>query len=144
MKTPRELLLQRHLAAEPKLKAICRVVVENIHNEETKQPSAVFVSWFLGCSRNFWRELIWPNHRGWAGLAAVWAVILAMNLYSADPAARLVKAEAAPSTESLLVLRAQRRELAKLIEPTETRDAEKPKAFPPSPRSERRNEMLAA
>ncbi len=142
MKTPREILLQRHKAAEPQLDALRRAVVEKIHNQETRQGNSVFVSLWLRCSTTVWRELIWPSRRGWAGLAAVWAVILAMNFYSADPAARRVTAKAAPSTESLLVLRAQRRELAKLIEPFETSEADKPKLFLRSPRSEQRAKAL--
>lgn len=88
--------------------------------------------------------LLWPHPKAWAGLAAVWLVILAMNIYTSDHTPKMVKNEARPSPELILALREQRRELARLIEPTASSDTDQPKSFHPSPRSERRDEMLAA
>ena len=144
MKTPREILLQRHHAAEPRLDTVRRAVVESLNNEGTKQLRTSLVSLFLGCSKTVWRELIWPNRRTWAGFAAAWVVILSLNFYSADHAPKMARKEAPPSPELIIALREQRLELARLIEPSVAPAANRPKSPHPSPRSERRNEMLAA
>ena len=146
MKTPREILLQRHHAAEPKLDAIRREIVGELNNKETEQPSLIasFVSSFLGCSKTVWRDLTWPNRRTWAGFAAAWVVILSLNFYAADHAPKMARKEAPPSPELIIALREQRLELARLIEPSVAPAADRPKSFRPSPRSERRDEMLAA
>ena len=93
---------------------------------------------FLSTLSHQLSTVVWPYPKAWAGLAAAWVLILTMNVYSADPATKTVKAEVAPSPELLIALREQRRELAKLIEPAATFDAEKPKSFLPRPRSEQR------
>lgn len=97
---------------------------------------------FLSTISHQLSTLLWPHPKAWAGLAAAWLVIVAMNLYSSDPTTRTAKTEVAPSPELMLALREQRRELAKLIEPAATLDAEKPKSFLPSPRSEQRAGVL--
>ncbi len=97
---------------------------------------------FLSTINHHLSTLLWPHPKAWAGLAAAWLVILAMNLYSSDPTTPTAKTEVAPSPELMLALREQRRELAKLIEPAATFDAEKPKSFLPSPRSEQRAGVL--
>ena len=91
---------------------------------------------FLSTINHQLSTLLWPHPKAWAGLAAAWLLILTMNFYSADHTTRVAKAAPAPSPELLLALREQRRELAKLIEPAATLDAEQPKPFLPSPRSE--------
>ena len=92
----------------------------------------------------FLSSIFWPHPKAWAGLAAVWLVIFSMNFYTAEPATRTARKASPPSPELVLAWQEQRRELAKLIEPAVTLDADKPKSFRASPRSERRDEMLAA
>jgi len=88
--------------------------------------------------------LLWPHPKAWAGLAAVWLVIWAMSFYPADQPIAVAKQAVPPSRELMIALREQRRELAKLVEPVVAKDAEPHRSFRPSPRSERREEMLTA
>lgn len=85
MKTPRDILLAQHRAAEPKLDAIRRVVVsEVLNNQGTKEQRLKqnLVAWSLGGSNTLWHELILPCRRIWAGLAAIWVLIVAANICS--------------------------------------------------------------
>jgi len=82
--------------------------------------------------------------KAWAALGAAWLAILAMNLYTADNATEVTGNVAPPSPEMIVVLREQRRELARLVEPATFTDADKPKPLPSGPRSGLRFEILAA
>ena len=86
--------------------------------------------------------LLWPHPKAWAGLAAVWVVILAVNFSLRDPAPRLAEKSAPPSPEMMVELRKQQLMLAELIGPRETRDADRPRIFKSKPRGERA-EMVA-
>ncbi len=88
--------------------------------------------------------LLWPHPKAWAGLAAVWVVILTLQLASRDHTERAARNTPPPSPEMLLVLRQQRLLLAELVERPEPPAAERPKAVPPRPSSQRREEMLIA
>jgi len=60
MKTPREILFQRHQDATPKLDAVRRTVLAGLNHQDTKTRSWTdnFVSLCLGGSYRLWRELI--------------------------------------------------------------------------------------
>jgi len=88
--------------------------------------------------------LLWPSPRAWAGLAAVWVAILAMNLAARDKSPTIAKDVTPPSPEMIMALRQQERLLAELVERPEPRETERSKAVPPRPRSERRDELLMA
>jgi hypothetical protein len=91
---------------------------------------------------SWWRELLWPCPQAWAGLAAVWVLILALNSVTREPtpAARFQNPTRVP--EVLIALREHRRLLAELTgSPTA---AEQPKPFEPRPRSERSQRIVAA
>jgi hypothetical protein len=83
----------------------------------------------------WWREWLWPSPQAWAGLAAVWLVIVGLNATIASRSTEMAKQPPKPSPEAETTLAAQRRELARLLdnfsEPTPA-----PKAGPPGPRSE--------
>ena len=146
MKTPRDILFSRHQNAAPKLDAIRREVVAELNNKETKEqsPPASFVPLLLGCSNKVWLELVWPCRRIWTGLAAVWILIIAVNLSQRDPAEMMARKSPPPSPEMILTFRQQEMLLAELIGPNEPRIAEPPKTFSPRPSSERRFETLTA
>ena len=78
MKTPRELLLQRHRSVEPKLDRLREEIVAGLSGKEQRTADRKFL--FFSLLRNAWRELIWPSRRIWSGLAAAWLVLLAVNL----------------------------------------------------------------
>src|SRR5208282_3767715 len=78
MKTPREILLERHLTAAPKLDAIRQSAVAAVCDRRIstdrahERRSQTAVTMIL---ETFWRELIWPSRRIWAGLAATWILV---------------------------------------------------------------------
>jgi hypothetical protein len=145
MKTPRNILLARHQAAAPKLDALRCVVMAKLNNQETKKPSvpASLVASLLGGPNKLWQELVWPARRIWAGLAAVWIGIFAVNFSQRDPAP--VMAAKSSSPQMMLTFRQQERLLAELTGPGEPSVAEPPKnkTTAPRPRSERDFEILA-
>jgi hypothetical protein len=118
MKTPREILFDRHRQAESRLdavreKALAAVAVEG--TTQRLQPNPSIGSLFQAVLRKAWSELIWPSRRAWAGMAAVWLAVVAANLewkttLPAVPAIRSVRAhEVAQAFEE------QRRLLAELL-----------------------------
>jgi hypothetical protein len=146
MKTPREILLAKHRAIEPRLDAIRQAVVGKLNNEETKEPSfpAVFVSWFLGCSENLWRELVFPSRRIWAGLATAWILIFIVNFSQRDRADIMAGKTPSLSPQAIQVLWQQERLLAEVTGPNEPRAAQPQKPLAQRPSSERRFETMRA
>jgi hypothetical protein len=91
------------------------------------------------------RELLWPCPQAWAGLAAVWLIILTLNFATSEKTTTVAKRQPPPSPEMLMVLKEQEKILAELLtERSEPREAERPKPTTPSPRSELRREILMA
>ena len=80
--------------------------------------------------------LLWPHHKAWAGLAAVWIVVFALNLSLRDPAPAPVAKASPPAPEAVAELRRQQRMLAELIGPAELRVASRQRDPVPKPRSE--------
>lgn len=143
MKTPREILLARQRAIEPKLDAIRHAVVGKLTNEAAKQRNLLnsLASLFLGGAKNLWRELVWPCRRTWAGLAAVWILILAVNFSMRDHS-QPGFAKASPSPQLILALRQQEQLLNELIGPNQASIAEPQKTYSPRPDSLRTFEIL--
>ncbi len=63
MKTPRELLLEKHAPAMPALDVLRRVAL----------PEPRLGAW------GFLREIFWPQRLVWAALAVVWAVVVTLG-----------------------------------------------------------------
>ena len=82
----------------------------------------------------WWREWLWPCPQAWAGLAAVWMLLLGLHITAPSRPSALVSQS--PSPEKQTDLAAQRRELAKLLD-AQTDPAPSPKPSVPGPRSER-------
>ena len=88
--------------------------------------------------------LLWPHPTAWAGLAAVWLLILGINLTTQD-ASRLMAKHASPvSPQVFMAFQEQERLLSELIGPRETPVAERPKSSVPRPRSEGRRALVMA
>jgi len=94
MKTPREILLEQHCAAEPRLDATRRfVIAQELGGEAAirfgREPA--FATLFTRGLTAVWRELIFPSRRIWAGLAVVWMAIGLVNLSERDNSAASVR-----------------------------------------------------
>jgi hypothetical protein len=80
--------------------------------------------------------LFWPHPKAWAGLAAVWILIFAVDFSMRDTTPVMAEKAAPPSPEVIVELKQQQRMLAELIGSSQAREAEPPR-FLPQPRSER-------
>jgi len=108
MKTPREILIERHRQVEPALDAARRKALAGLPalgNPEMNRgwdtlPNRIRLGklrrqrGLFWCRRlvnevavgtpavlrKAWLELIWPSRRSWAGLAAIWLAVLGVNL----------------------------------------------------------------
>jgi hypothetical protein len=80
----------------------------------------------------------------WAGLAAVWLVILGLNHTTRDALPRLAKGSLPAAPQIFMAFQEQERVLAELIGPREASVAEPPRPVLPRPRSERRQTLLMA
>jgi len=149
MKTPREILLERHQTAAPKLDAI-RINVLSAEFLKVGRASSLSPSKETKKSETgkmpvlllIWHELVFPCRRIWTGLATIWVLIFVVNFSQRDPSELMVKRLPPPSLEMILAFRQQQELLAELIGPNETRAAETPKPLLPQPRSEGRVEIL--
>ncbi len=81
--------------------------------------------------------LLWPSPAAWAGVAAVWLVILGLNLATGDHPARASKVAAAASPQTIMAFQEQNRLLLEIIGPNEPRVARPPRPAVPKPRSEK-------
>ena len=81
--------------------------------------------------------IFWPHPKAWAGLAAVWIFIFALNFSMRDTPPRITEKSAPPSPEVIVELKKQQRMFAELMGSRETPDADRQKIFSPKPRSER-------
>ena len=87
MKTPREILFQRYQAAVPKLDAVRQSVVAAAYgrrassdqtHERASRPAVTMICDAL------WRELVFPCRHIWTALAAVWALLVVINISQRD------------------------------------------------------------
>lgn len=105
------------------------------HSRIENQRSKIRATWF--------RAIFWPNPAAWAGLAAAWVLVFALNNASVEPAQRMAGKPAAAPADIFMAMLRQQQELARLIEPSDTQPAEPPKS-PPRPRSELKNRITLA
>ena len=112
-----------------------RVAVPESGNIDTVSPSKL--NW-----RTILTTIFWPHPRAWAGLAAVWILILAVDFSVRDPGPVMADKSAPSSPEVMVELRQQQRLLVELLGSSQTREAEPPK-FLPRPRTARA-EILTA
>src|SRR5208282_5364385 len=91
---------------------------------------------FLSTLNHQLSTILWPHPKAWAGLAAVWILIFAVDFSMRDTTPVMAEKAAPPSPEVIVELKQQQRMLAELIEAGQAREAEPPR-FLPQPRSER-------
>jgi hypothetical protein len=145
MKMPREILLEQHRSAAPKLDAIRREVLSAEFIREGRRVAVpkFRVADTVTLPLLVWRELIWPSRRIWTGLAAIWILIFIFNVSQRDKSELAARKLPPPSPEAIMAFRQQEKLLAELIGSSGTGDAERRKIFLPKPRTERM-EMLTA
>lgn len=80
--------------------------------------------------------LLWPHPAAWAGLAAIWILILAVDVSVRDKSPVMAEKIAPPSPATVAQLQQQQRLLAELMGPRDTRDADRSKHLSSEPRSE--------
>ncbi|HET7624028.1 MAG TPA: hypothetical protein VFM25_02095 [Verrucomicrobiae bacterium] len=136
MKTPREILFERHRTSDAKLDSIRQnVLAAECRNEFQKRKQAVILRAFpFRIGMIFWRELILPARRIWVGFAVVWMVIFALNAADKNDSALKMAKSKVPPAEILLALQRQQEMLAEFNTPPQPEVAEKPKSSP-KPRS---------
>ena len=145
MKTPREILLEQHRSAAPKLDAIRREVMKVAADvNRRKQPvrELTFAATLANAIRLSFLELIWPCRRIWTGLAAVWILIFVFNFSQRDPSELTARKTPPSSPEMILTFRQQEKLLAELMGPNEPQAVESSKPLLPQPRSEGQFEIL--
>lgn len=157
MKTPREILLARHKAADTKLDAVRHTVVAELNAKtprredarfevaarESASPPRVFAPLRL-CVEKVWLELLWPCRRTWSALAAVWLAVLVFNHAQAESGPAVVARSSAPPAEIRLALREQHRVLEEILGPKIlVTPAEPPRRPNHQPRSDRRSLGMA-
>ncbi len=86
--------------------------------------------------------ILWPHPKAWAGLAAVWILIFAVDFSMRDKTPVVAGKSAPPSPDVVAELKQQQRLLAELFGVRDPGDAGRPKATAPQPRSERPFEIL--
>jgi hypothetical protein len=136
MKTPREILLERHQAATPKLDAIRREIAGQALAQNKKSETGR-----MPVLRLIWLELIWPSRRIWSGLAVVWVLIFAANFSMRDHA-EVPMAKAPAPAEMAATFKQEQELLAQLIGPDEPVVAEPQKKYIPRPSSWRPLQVL--
>jgi hypothetical protein len=88
--------------------------------------------------------LLWPHPVAWAGLAAVWVVIMGINVRTQDATTVIAKRASPTSPQIFMAFQEQERLLSELIGPRDTPVAEQPKPRLPRPRSEGRRALVMA
>jgi hypothetical protein len=91
------------------------------------------------------RKVLWPHPKAWAGLGAVWIVLLVVNFATRDLSPVREAHYTAPLSPQLReLLNQQEQLLAELVGPIETPAPTRPKPVAPQPRSQRREEFMNA
>ena len=122
--TPREILLARHAADQPRLDAIRKKLVSGLADRSAGRASVEPSETQAGWERL--RQWLWPAPAAWGALGAAWVFILALN--STAPAEPAGPRLAAPSPQTRQLLLEQRQLMVEAAEPPE----------PPQPRRQTR------
>jgi hypothetical protein len=147
MRTPREVLLGQHKAAEPKLDVIRQKVLADLVPDApvraTRMP--LLTPGRVSAPEAGWRQYLWSLRWHFAGLSAVWLLVVALNIDSPPAPTYGVARRDAPSPEQVLAaLREDQRLLRELIGAPATEPATEQQKQPPSPRSQLQPSSTAA
>ncbi len=104
--------------------------------QTSRRPSPVTRHSWLSTLNSQLSTIFWPHPKAWAGLAAVWIAIIALNLSTHDDSHGAWKKS--PGSPAVVAeVRQHNLFFAELVGVNEARDAEPPRLFWPRPRSER-------
>ncbi|HEX4350306.1 MAG TPA: hypothetical protein VH251_07955 [Verrucomicrobiae bacterium] len=137
MKTPRDILLERHGSAECRLDGIRRAVVGELNNKDAKAQSwaADFVEFCFRCLSTPWHELILPSRRIWTGMAMVWVLILVVNVSQRDNVSS-VTGRPVRSSPVMMSWQAQQRLMNEVLaDRVMPPDVDRPRNVAPKPRT---------
>jgi hypothetical protein len=142
MKTPREILLERHQRAKTKLDGIDPEKLAALARESTNvREKIAFSARIQSAFEGFWTECVLPWRRAWAGIAAVWIAIFALHLAARGSSSSTGNEMAATKNPQVLsALREQKQMLAQLLGPVATSTPAPTKNS--GPRSEQRRELF--
>ena len=113
-------------------------VVQPREEAAASEPLRRSSNWYSIIGRELMLSL-WPNSKVWAGLAAVWVLIAALNLSTRDssPAPTLAEKPLPATPERIAELKQQQRMFAELAGLNEMPDADRPRNLPLPPHSQR-------
>jgi hypothetical protein len=117
MKTPREIILERHQSAEAKLKLI-RAADLAAFTRTADSAASVEPQPTLSLSRvveQIWQKVFWPWRRVWGGVGATWVVILGLGLAAGDMPRTASARPSRLDPEVLTVLHQQEQLLSQLL-----------------------------
>lgn len=137
MKTPREVLMERHRSAEAGLDAVRRnslatAVDVGRRGRPATTPSFVIIK--------MWQELIGPCRRIWLGMAALWLGILTFNLMTNGISSVATNETSRSNPEVFAAWKEQRKLMAQLLDPGATPPMVEERRS--GPRSDRRQILL--
>jgi len=138
MKTPREILFERHRRAEVSLDHLRHKVLAGLPasgSAEASEPNRGKRQFIRAVLTKAWLELIWPSRHAWAGIAALWLTVGAANLAMKAGFQPSPPIGAAPAREMVQGFEERRRLLTELlppIKPVPPAQASRPSARPRS------------
>lgn len=111
MKTPREILLERHQAAEDRLDAVRQRALADLAQSPAPERN------LLGVAAS-WRDFVLSLRWHLAGMSAIWLAVVLLNIdHSPGPAADIAKDKIPSPRQLLMALRENRRQLLEVIDP---------------------------
>lgn len=111
MKTPRELLFEKHREALPALDQVRRDALSRLFPEEPPSRQSLLVR----AASRLWNELILPSRRIWTGLGIAWVFIFGFGL-ALTLETTTTPAAPALSRETVTALRRQNEEFKQLVQ----------------------------
>jgi hypothetical protein len=135
MKTPRQILFERHRSAEPKLEAVRRNALAAISERSAHPTDAEAKSGAWLALSTLLRSMCWHL----AGMSAIWLLVAVLNIeHSSAQVISAARENPLRPNQLLLALRENRRQLLELTEPA---SAESVPAPPPAVVPQRRSEI---
>jgi len=146
MKTPREILIQRHRSADARLDALRREVVAEYVVAPQSTAESDHAPGFNAASvaLKLWRELILPCRGLWLGLGAAWLVIVAAHFVVPDSENSRAMAATKQIQSSPAIMAAVKEQKIWMIQMLEPATPPTASAIVPGPRSARRIELVVA